>query len=223
MFIPGYQEPGGPNPFNGALPESEWPNVLANFNGGFRLGDSRGGYFYDGEMVKPLENGRASAVVFRDGVMQVGKWPRDFKNHVYAEGNPSPDVMAVRQNLDLIVDKGVSQVASSTDNLIWGATTDKGSMTWRAGVGERPDGSLVYVIGEYLSATGLADTLVQAGVERAMVLDMNQWWAAAFYFNHKKSGDIKCHDLEPAIGGDCTRFLNEYKRDSFQVLARSSN
>ncbi|MCF8530486.1 MAG: hypothetical protein K9G05_02705 [Candidatus Nanopelagicales bacterium] len=219
MFIPGYQEPGGPNPFNGALPEDQWPYVLANFNGGFRINDSRGGYFYDGVTVKPLVSGRASAVVLRDGTMQVGKWPRNFKEYVDAGGNPTPEVMAVRQNLDLIVDKGQSQVASANDNLIWGATTDKGSMTWRAAVGERPDGSLVYVVGEYLSATGLADTLVGAGVQRAMVLDMNQWWAAAFYFNHKKSGAIKCHPLEPAISGDCMRFLNDYKRDSFQVLA----
>ncbi len=220
MFIPGYQEPGGPNPFNGALPESEWNYVLANFNGGFRINDTRGGYFYDGEVVKPLVDERASAVVMRDGSMQIGKWPRDFKNVMDLEGDPSPEVMVVRQNLDLIIDKGVSQVSSANDNIVWGATTDKTSMTWRAALGERPDGSLVYVVGEYLSATGLADTLVGAGVERAMVLDMNQWWAAAFYFNHKKSGEIKCHTLEPAIQGDCKRYLNDFKRDSFQVLSR---
>jgi hypothetical protein len=220
MFIPGYREPGGPNPFNGALPESQWEYVLANFNGGFRINDTRGGYFYDGEMVKPLVDGRASAVVTRDGTMQIGKWPRDFKNLRDDNGDPTPEVMVVRQNLDLIIDKGVSEVSSENDNLVWGATTDKTSMTWRAAIGERPDGSLVYVIGEYLSATGLANTLVGAGVEQAMVLDMNLWWAAAFYFNHKKSGKIKCHKLEPAIQGDCERFLNDYKRDSFQVLSR---
>ncbi len=220
MFIPGYREPGGPNPFNGALPESQWEYVLANFNGGFRINDTRGGYFYDGEMVKPLVDGRASAVVTRDGTMQIGKWPRDFKNLRDDNGDPTPEVMVVRQNLDLIIDKGVSEVSSENDNIVWGATTDKTSMTWRAAIGERPDGSLVYVIGEYLSATGLANTLVGAGVEQAMVLDMNLWWAAAFYFNHKKSGKIKCHKLEPAIQGDCERFLNDYKRDSFQVLSR---
>ena len=220
MFIPGYQEPGGPNPFNGALPESQWEYVLANFNGGFRINDTRGGYFYDGEMVKELVDGRASAVVMRDGTMHIGKWPRDFKNLRNDKGDPAPEVMVVRQNLDLIIDKGISEVSSENDNIVWGATTDKTSMTWRAALGERPDGSLVYVIGEYLSATGLADTLVGAGVEQAMVLDMNQWWAAAFYFNHKKSGKIKCHALEPAIQGDCNRFLRDYKRDSFQILSR---
>ena len=220
MFIPGYQEPGGPNPFNGALPESQWEYVLANFNGGFRINDTRGGYFYDGEMVKELVDGRASAVVMRDGTMHIGKWPRDFKNLRNDKGDPAPEVMVVRQNLDLIIDKGISEVSSENDNIVWGATTDKTSMTWRAALGERPDGSLVYVIGEYLSATGLADTLVGAGVEQAMVLDMNQWWAAAFYFNHKKSGKIECHALEPAIQGDCNRFLRDYKRDSFQILSR---
>ena len=92
MFIPGYEEPaGGPNPFNGALPEEFWPIVMANFNWAFRLEDSMGGYYYDGEMVAPLVNGKGTTVVYRDGSIKVGKWGRDLAMN--------SDVMAVRQNL----------------------------------------------------------------------------------------------------------------------------
>lgn len=212
MFVPGYEEPGGPNPYDGALPKEYWPDVVANFNGGFRLDDTRGGYYYDGEMVRPLVKGRASAVIYKDGTMKVGKWGRDLKM--------SSDVAVVRQNLDLIVDKGRSQVSNGADNVVWGATTDKESLAWRAAVGERADGSLVYVGSPYLSAESLADVLVGAGVERAMVLDMNDWWTAGFYFRHKKNGDPVCRKLDPAIQEGCDRFLKPYKRDSFQFLVR---
>jgi len=211
MFVPGYQEPGGPNPFNGALPEALWPQVLANVNGGFRLADSMGGYYYDGQMVKPLVEGKASAVFTKDGKLSIGKWGRDF--------DLTDEVLAVRQNLDLIVDDGESMVQNANDNVVWGATTDKESLAWRAAIGERPDGSLVYVGSPYLSAEGLANTLIGAGVERAMVLDMNNWWTAGFFFRHKKDGTPLCRKLDPAIQEDCDRFLKPYKRDSFHFLA----
>ena len=212
VFVPGYQEPGGPNPFNGALPEELWPDVLANFNGAFRLGDSMGGYYYDGEMVRPLVDGKASAVLYKDGKITVGKWGRDVRM--------SDDVLAVRQNLDLIVDGGESKVKNASDHYVWGATTEGESLAWRAAMGQRPDGSIIYVGSPYLSAQGLADTLVRAGVERAMVLDMNNWWTAGFYFRHEPDGTPVCRKLDPAIQEGCDRFLKPYKRDSFHFVAR---
>jgi hypothetical protein len=212
MFVPGYQEPGGPNPYNGALPKDLWPDVLANFNGAFRLDDTQGGYFFKGKTVRPLANGKAATVFYKDGSVKVGKWGRDVKM--------TQDVEVVRQNLNLIVDGGKSKVANGADNVVWGATTDKESLAWRAAIGQRADGSILYVGSPYLSADGLADTLVRAGAERAMVLDMNNWWTAGFYFRHTKDGTPLCRKLDPAIQENCDRFLKPYKRDSFQFLAK---
>jgi hypothetical protein len=212
MFVPGYQEPGGPNPSDGALPARYWPDVLANFNGGFRLDDSQGGYYYDGAVVRGLVDGKASAVIYEDGTIAIGRWGRDL--------TMSEDVAVVRQNLNLIVDKGRSMVANGADNVVWGATTDKESLAWRAAVGQRADGSIVYVGSPYLSAQSLADVLVGAGVQHAMVLDMNDWWTAGFFFRHRKDGAPLCRKLDPAIQDGCDRFLKPYKRDSFQFLAR---
>jgi hypothetical protein len=212
MFVPGYQEPGGPNPYNGALPKDLWPDVLANFNGAFRLDDSQGGYYFKGKTVRPLADGKASTVIYKDGSIKVGKWGRDVKM--------TSNVETVRQNLNLIVDNGKSKVSNGTDNVVWGATTDKESLAWRAAIGQRPDGSIVYVGSPYLSADGLATTLVGAGVKNAMVLDMNDWWTAGFYFRHKRDGTPLCRKLDPSIQEGCDRFLKPYKRDSFQFLAR---
>lgn len=217
MFIPGYEEPaGGPNPYNGALPQSLWPFVLANFNGAFRLEDTMGGYAFDSDIVAPLVKGKGTTVFYRDGSIKVGKWGRDFTEL-------TPDMLAVRQNLNLIVDQGESKVSSSSDNVVWGATTDKESLAWRAAIGQRDDGSIIYIGSPYLSAKGLADTLVSAGVREAMVLDMNNWWTAGFYFTHTADGTPKCHKLDPTISEGCDRFLKPYKRDSFQFLGNPSS
>ncbi len=211
IFVPGYQEPGGPNPYNGALPKDLWPAVLANFNGAFRLDDTQAGYYYKGKTVRPLVNGRASTVIYKDGSIKVGKWGRDV--------TMNKDVDVVRQNLNLIVDNGKSKVTNGADNVVWGATTDKESLAWRAAIGQREDGSIIYVGSPYLSADGLANVLVLSGVERAMVLDMNNWWTAGFYFRHSKDGKPLCRKLDPSIQESCDRFLNRYKRDSFQFLS----
>jgi hypothetical protein len=161
-----------------------------------------------------LVAGKASTVIYKDGSVKVGKWGRDVKM--------TADVDVVRQNLNLIVDGGKSKVSNGADNVVWGATTDKESLAWRAAIGQRADGSIIYVGSPYLSADGLANTLVAAGVERAMVLDMNNWWTAGFYFRHAKDGTPLCRKLDPAIQENCDRFLKTYKRDSFQFLTRPS-
>ena len=51
-----------------------------------------------GRMVLPLRTGAASFVVYRNGSSTVGQWGRDV--------TMTPDVVSVRQNLDLLVDNG---------------------------------------------------------------------------------------------------------------------
>ena len=210
MLVPGYIEPGGPNPSDGALPTRYWPQVLANFNGGFRLQDSNGGYFFYGTTVAPLVSGRASAVIGRDGSIHIGAWGRDV--------SMSADTSVVLQNLDLIVDHGRSKVQPGA-GFQWGATTQGETYAWRSALGVRADGSLVYIGSPGLSADSMANILLRAGVIRAMVLDMNNWWVAGFYFNHDANGSPTCAKLDPNIAEGCDRFLKRYKRDSFQFLA----
>lgn len=214
MFIPGYQEPAGsPNPYNGALPTEYQKQLLANFNGAFRLADSQGGYYYEGTEVAPLQNDIASTVIYKDGSIKIGIWNTDVQM--------TSQVSTVRQNLHLIVNDGISQVEDS-NNFDWGATTHGENLAWRSAIGQRKDGSIIYVGSPGLSASSLAETLVRAGVYKAMILDMNDWWVAGFYFTHEPNGTPICHKLEPDIAEGCDRFLQEYKRDSFQFLAKNN-
>src|SRR5205823_2605046 len=66
VFVPGLQEPaGGPNPWGSQIPEDQRAGLVSAFNSGFKMDGARGGYYTDGQMVKPLRDGAASLVSSR--------------------------------------------------------------------------------------------------------------------------------------------------------------
>ena len=142
--------------------------LVAAFNGGFLMKDSHGGYLSEGRLVAPLRAGAASLVIYANGMATVGQWGRDV--------TMSRSVVAVRQNLTLLVDHGrpVPGLRAS-DVLIWGMSLHQVINDWRSGLGVTASGDLVYVAGP-LNIIDLAHTLVRAGAIRAMVLDMNPLW-----------------------------------------------
>src|SRR5262249_57284917 len=80
------------------IPQDQGAGIVAAFNSGFKMNGARGGYYTDGEMVKPLREGAASLVILQDGTINVGMWGRDFAM--------DPNIKTVRQNLDLMVAGG---------------------------------------------------------------------------------------------------------------------
>ena len=142
--------------------------LVAAFNGGFLMKDSGGGYLSEGRIVKPLRIGAASLVIYANGHATVGRWGRDV--------GMNNKVVAVRQNLTLIVDHGkVIPGLNPNDILTWGMSLFKNADAWRSGIGVTATGNLVYVVGP-MSIVDLAKMLVTAGAVRAMPLDMNPLW-----------------------------------------------
>ena len=89
----------------------------------------------------------------------------------------TPSTVAVRQNLDLLIDNGqLAPGLDANDNIKWGATLGGRVQVWRSGVGVTADGALVYVGGSGLSIVDLANLLQRAGAVRAMELDINTAW-----------------------------------------------
>lgn len=163
--IPG----GGPYTHTAPIPPTATSSLVAAFNAGFRMPTANGGYYTDGHTVVPLRNGAASFVVYADGSSTVGMWGRDV--------TMTHNVVAVRQNLDLLVTGGKPVPGlNRTTSSAWGATLGGGVYVPRSGLGITADGALVYVGGPGLSITTLGDLLVRAGAVRAMELDINQTW-----------------------------------------------
>jgi hypothetical protein len=160
----GTQTPGGTWSDMASIPPEQRPGLVAAFNGGWRMQESKGGYYADGKLAKPLVSGAASLVIGTDGTANVGMWGRDF--------TLGPNVAAVRQNLSLIVDGGTPvALLPPKDNAVW-----------RSGLGVTASGALVYAGGDGLTSRSLAQVLVHAGAVRAMELDINTSWVDFFYY-----------------------------------------
>ena len=133
------------------------------------------------------------------------------------------DVVAVRQNLTLLVDHGAP--ASNLDiPSEWGAVLGGGSSTWRSGIGVTAAGDLVYVAGPDLVPAGLARLLIAAGAVRAMELDINPSWVSFATFAHAGGvigrGVIAGANLMAGMYYQPGHYLQPYPRDFFAVFAR---
>ena len=163
----------------------------AAFNSGFRMsspggGDAQGGFYLDGTTAVPLQAGRASLVIDSAGNINIGSWGTDV--------SMTANTVAVRQNLDLVVDNGQPVPGlNASDNIKWGATLGGKVQVWRSGLGVTADGALVYVGGTGLSIVDLANLLVRAGAVRAMEMDINTDWVNFTHF-----------DLAPGVPASAT-------------------
>ena len=210
---PGAEDPGSLSRWSqpDRVPPAERPGLLATFNSGFRLRDSRGGYYADGHTAGSLVKGAASLVVYRDGHATVGAW-----------GGPlhlGPDVVSVRQNLQLLVDNGrivgdLSHHVQST----WGGTVAGAYYVWRSGIGVTASGDLVYVAGDALSVHSLAVLLHRAGAVRGMELDINTAWISYMWYSYNGNGAVP-HKLA-AFWRPADRYFLPSSRDFFAVYGR---
>jgi hypothetical protein len=213
-LIPGLQEPGGPNPYGGQVPMEQRGSLVAAFNSGFKINDSRGGYYNFGQQVRPLVNGVAALVIDANGRASVGLWGRDF--------SLTPDIATVRQNLALLVDGGQLVPGLAQDsNAKWGATLGNNLFVWRSGVGTDASGGLVYVAGPGLSVESLAILLQRAGAVRAMELDINTAWTSAFTFEQYGIAPtfVRGRKLLDSMSRSEDRYLVPGERDFFALFA----
>jgi hypothetical protein len=164
-YIPG----GGPYKYTAPIEPDAARSLVAAFNAGFRMQDANGGYYTQGETVIPLRSGAASFVIYRNGSATIGAWGSDV--------TMTPQVVAVRQNLRLLVDNGQPVGGlNANDTSTWGNTLGNQVYVSRSGIGVTRNGALVYVGGPFLNITDLANLLVRAGAVRAMELDINTDW-----------------------------------------------
>jgi hypothetical protein len=214
VLHPGTQQPGGSGwAEQDQVPAKGRDRLLATFNSGFRIADAHGGYWQAGKLAGGLRAGAASLVVYRDGHVDVGQWGRDVRL--------SSDVVAVRQNLDLLVDGGrLSSQVNAANTRAWGVTVGNAAYVWRSAVGVRPDGSLVYVAGNALSVASLGRIILAAGAVRAMELDINRDWTSFMTYAHPPGGAVSPRLLTSDEHPNPYRYLSPSSRDFVAVYRR---
>jgi hypothetical protein len=217
----GSQIPGG-GPYRDSAPISQTAagTLVAAFNAGFLMSSATGGYYTDGRAIFPLRVGAASFVVYADGDSTVGSWGTDV--------TMTPDVVSVRQNLDLLVDNGQPVAGlNAADTTQWGATLGNAVYVWRSGLGVTADGALVYIGGPGLNITDLADLLARAGAVRAMELDINTDWVNfASYAPATPTGPATPEngvDLLPSMVGTPGRYFDSWWSRDFITMSSSAS
>ena len=210
-YVPGYTWPeNGPASSADNRPSSWVPRMIAGFNGGFKLSDHVGGYYYRGVMVSPLRKNYAAFVVYRNGTMTVGVWGRDL--HMNAQ------VLVVRQNLPPLVFRGHVRTSSSDDNQTWGLALQGKMHVNRSALGRRLDGSLIFAYGSLVTPSTMARYLVAAGVNEAMMLDMNRTWPTGFVYRHSH-GNIHGTRINDNIYHSPSIYLTRNEKDFIAVEA----
>jgi hypothetical protein len=125
-----------------AVTGAERRQLLAAFNGGFKLSAGAGGYMQEGHVISPLRPGFASLVIDRSGYARIGVW---------GSGLPAPGeaVYSVRQDLRPLVLNG-RPTGAPADWTLWGATLGGGAYLARSAIGRDAAGHLMYAAGMWL-------------------------------------------------------------------------
>lgn len=224
-IVGGTKEPGGDRGVRGpgTIPAEDKPNLLAAWNGGFQ-GPHGGNSMYGDDVnnVKrdylPLVDGRASVVTFADGTLAIGEWGRDL--------TMSSDVVAVRQNLILLVDN--CEVSSRTIEGVrtWGYVNvgdTKTFITWRSGIGVTANGDLLVVSGPNLSADSLAKAMWAVGACFAMQLDINSPYVFTSLHFPQDDGSLVAKKAMDNMSRVPTWFSSLQERDFFYLTVVGLN
>ena len=216
VMYAGTQVPGGMWRDMAPIPLATRASLVAAFNSGFRLQESQGGYYQQGQMVRPMVDGQATLVIHPDGSATIAKWGRDARM--------GPGVTEARQNLDLIVDGGKPAPALDENwNGRWGYTLGNDIYVWRSGLGVTADGALLYAVGPGLTARTLANVLVAAGAVRAMELDINPEWTDFFWYDSPDEAHpqiVTSTKLIDGIHQPPDRYFYESRKDFIAVFTR---
>ncbi len=209
----GSSEPGGQGwAYGDRIGTGEIHQVVAAFNGGFKLSNGSVGFMADGRVAVALAAGLGSIVTYQNGATQIGAWHAG----VPAGGLK---VASVLQNLRLLVDHGVAApTVESCIRACWGATLGGGAEVARSALGIKGNGQLVWAAGEHLSPAMIAQALLGAGVVRAVQLDINPEWIAGYLYRHHPGGPTAV-PVVPGQFGIPGRYLTPHGRDFFTILA----
>ena len=195
-----------------AVTGAERRQLLAAFNGGFKMAAGAGGYMQEGHVISPLRPGFASLVIDRSGRARIGVW---------GHGTPAPGeaVYSVRQNLQPLVLDGKPTTAAY-DWGLWGATLGGGAYVARSALGQDAAGDLIYAASMSAVPADLAYVLARSGARIAMELDINPAWvqldAAA-----RPGGRFRAEVYGQYRPAD--QYLVGWSRDFITVLAPSTS
>ena len=195
------------------VPPAARSRLVAAFNAGFKMADAHGGWYGDHRTAARLVDGAASLVISNDGSARVGVWGSDV--------GMGPGVVAVRQNLALVVRHGQPVTGlSSNAHGRWGSARSQFQYTWRSGIGTDSRGDLIYVAGKGLTLVTLSDAMARVGIQTGMELDIHPTMVTFNSFSpNRATGGLAGRKLLTSMTQP-RRYLTADQRDFFYVTLR---
>jgi len=205
---PGYAATEAGVTAGSAVGTAERKQLLAAFNGGFKLSAGAGGYEQEGHVISALLTGYASLIIDRSGQARIALW---------GDGAPAPGeaVYSVRQNLRLLVEHG-QPTQGAGDWYAWGATLGGGEDVARSALGQDAAGDLLFAGSMSASPQDMAQALVDRGARIGMELDINPEWVQLDVAGHP-GGPLQAE--VPGQDRPADQYLWGWSRDFITVLA----
>ncbi len=217
-MIPGTIEPKPTTGLvgSGMIPQADWGELVAGFNGGFAAMHGKFGMVVDRKVYLPPRDGIATLAVYEDGSLRMGTWGKDLAQ--------TPDMVSYRQNCPPLIENGA--ITAETGKLtLWGLSVANEVYLYRSGLGLTADGRLIYAAGKSLSAYTLARALQVAGAVYAMQLDVDEYHVAFITYEVKLAGSgqpplVEGKKLRNDMRGFDGLFLRPFQLDFFYLVRR---
>lgn len=202
----------------GLIPESAHDDLMAAFNGGFKLEHGHYGMRVDDvTLVKP-RTGVCTVAMYPDDRVEIGSWERFAEEH--------EKLRWWRQTPYCMWERGKLHVGlKAADNTHWGATVDGDTVIRRSAIGVSEKGDVLYVgIGDSTTARAIAVAMEHAGSHEVAQLDVNWSFPKFLTFEPGEAGtqlvaEPICKGFEYEEGD----FIRKpYARDFFYLTRKSS-
>ena len=181
------------------------------FNGGFQYRHGRYGIRYADATIYPPRSGAATLMFLPNGGYDIVVWPENDAG--------APAATTFRQNeIPLIMGGALSSRIDRT----WGFTPkDQDPMyTERSAMGFTANNELVFAVGKPVSARTLAEAMRQAGVVKAMHLDMNHYNVHLLRAQRREGGALSTTNAVALCSYYGRLYLDPSERDFFILTSR---
>lgn len=202
----------------GLIPENAQDQLLAAFNGGFKLEHGRYGMRVDDvTLVRPRAK-VCTVAMHPDDRLEIGSWERFAEDHQKLRWwRQTPYCMWEQGKLHLGL--------RADDNTTWGATVDGDTVIRRSAIGVSEDGSILYVgIGDSTTARAIATAMQHAGSHEVAQLDVNWSFPKFVTFERRDGvGEFVGVPISKSFEFDEEDFLRKpYARDFFYLTRKST-
>lgn len=168
----------------GLVPADRFGDLVAAFNGGFKAEHGHYGMMLGGRTFLPPRAASCTVALYKGGALRVGTWT--------ALKETAADMAGFRQTPPCLVEQGAvnDTLLAADDAHGWGASVGGATVIRRSALGLDATGkTLLYGLGESVTAGTLARAMRAAGAENAAQLDVNQAYPRFVFYGRRQGNE----------------------------------